>query len=100
MNRWDYNIELKEKYLPEILEYLKKLGKAEDVELELTGSGLAPYHLWKILEELGYTDNDIDDNGWEQDFWITLTKTNAPGVVIEACGMTQEVRLKPRYADE
>jgi hypothetical protein len=94
-NRWNYIPEIKEKYLPSILEFIEKLKINDETQpvLDLTRSGLAPYHLWKILEELGYENDDIDDNGWEQDFWVTMKKDNAPTIIIRGCGMTFEVSL-------
>lgn len=93
-NNWDYNEMLKEKYLPLINKFIAKLEMSdEDLELDFIGTGLAPYHLWKILEELGYKNIDLDSNGWEQDFWIKFTKKGYKTILITACGMTQEVKI-------
>lgn len=92
-NRWEYNQEIKEKYLPKILLFISNLEKDIYEDLDLTNSGLAPYHVWKILEELGYENTNMVENGWEQDFWIEMAKENVKTITIRCCGMTHEIEL-------
>lgn len=71
-------------------------SKAEAVpQLDLTDLHVAPYHVWSLFKnEFGYTDEDIDSNGWQQDFWIVLTQEDYPTVIVGATGMTHEVNLE------
>ena len=48
----------------------------EQWEVSYVGTGLNPCKIDDLLEELGYTRGDIDENGWEGEFWITYTKPN------------------------
>lgn len=94
---WILTDEIAEKYVPLINNFIKD----EDVEeIDLTGTDLSPYQLWKILEDkLGYKENDIDNNGWEQDFWIEFNKKENEyfNLVIDAQGMTFSLKLYKDY---
>lgn len=48
----------------------------EQWEISYVGTGLNPCKINSLLEELGYIREDIDENGWQGDFWITYTKEN------------------------
>lgn len=77
-----------------IIERIEGAGEDEPLfEKDLSGTGLNPYNLWKILEKLGYEKYDEDSNGWEIDFWIRMKKPGYKPLAIEACGMTFEMKL-------
>lgn len=94
---WNLTYEIVEKYTTLITNFIID----EDVEeIDLTGTNLSPYQLWKILEDkLGYEENDIDNNGWEQDFWIEFNKKENEyfNLVIDAQGMTFSLKLYKRF---
>ena len=84
MNRWQLTDEIKEKFVPILKEYLNKMEtmpeevfEEETYDLDLSDTGINPYQLWQLLEtEFGYEEIDIDENGWEQDFWIKMQRTD------------------------
>ena len=112
MNRWQLTDEIREKFVPILKEYLNKMDTIpeEDFEeqtydLDLSDTGINPYQLWQLLEkEFGYEEVDIDENGWEQDFWIRIKRTDgktfsngSEHLTINCCGMTFEVKLGVYY---
>lgn len=104
-NGWELTDEQKQKFIPIIKEYVDKLESTDldDTvdELELTFQGIGPYQLSKILEELGYEEDEdcpSDSNGWEMDFWLYYNhpgkKNYAERLVISGTGMTFELQLR------
>lgn len=109
MNRWTLTEEVKEKYKPIIQEFLNKMESltGEQIEsmdndefcLELSDTELRPYTLLELMKEFGYGDENFDDNGWELDFWIDITKSEgsypstSERLCIHGCGMTFELNL-------
>lgn len=70
----------------------------EDINLDFTRTEFAPYHIRDVLHDhFGYEDADdwLDENGWEQDFWIYFEGKKYHGYTpyISACGMTFECYL-------
>lgn len=95
MNRYELTEKVKEKFTPIVEEFIKKAEEKEfaDDLLELTGTELNPYTAWKLLEEFGYNKDDIDTNGWEMDFWITMKKDGFTDISIRGTGITFELNL-------
>lgn len=100
INRWQLKDDVKEKWTPVIQEHIKKIedhykngDNPYNCFLNLTGTELNPYTLWKILEELGYEREDQEDNGWELDFWIYFTKQDARTLLIRGTGILCEFFL-------
>lgn len=90
MNRWKLTDEVRLKYLPQIVEHIGKIEISEnpyDCELDLTGTELNPYTLWKLLEELEYKHEDTDTNGWEMDFWLTFNKKGCKPIQVRGTGI-------------
>lgn len=110
MDKWNLNDEVRAKFKPILTEYLHKVETvtAEEMEhmeneelgLELTDTGISPWQLKELLEELGYEARNSDDNGWELDFWIYMRRidgktfeSSCEELTIRGCGMTFELRL-------
>ena len=114
MNRWHLTDEIREKFIPILKEYLNRMETMTEEEfcslpeeeldlfdLNLSDMGINPYQLWQLLEEeFSYKKDSIDRNGWQQDFWIQMKRTDgkifATGcerLVISCCGMTFEITL-------
>jgi hypothetical protein len=108
MNRWELADEVKSKFKPIIQDFLNKMETltADEVEnmendkfsLKLSDTELRPYTLLELLREFGYGDEEFDDNGWELDFWITISKdgsypSTCEKLCIHGCGMTFELNL-------
>lgn len=113
MNRYKLTDEVRKKYLPIIKEHTEKIRNCNleemdryDVSLNLSDTGLNPYTLGKLLEELGYEKVDVDKNGWEMDFWITYEKSGCPPIQVRGTGITFELFLSGceeddyKYADD
>lgn len=106
MNRWELIKEVKEKYTPIIEEFLNKIENmsTEEIEnsenevftIEFSDTELRPYTLLKLMEEFGYKEIEFNNNGWELDFWIRMSKECnkiTDKICIEGCGMTFELKL-------
>lgn len=111
MNRWILTDEVKEKIKPLLKEYfnmvenitveqLENMDADDRFEFDLSDKGINPYQLEVLLEEFGYETDDRDDNGWERDFWIYMSRTDGKifdsgceNIVIMCCGMTFELKI-------
>lgn len=105
MNRWLLTKEIKEKIKPLLIEYFEKVenttNNTDDFRIDLSDKGINPYQLWQLLEEdFNYQNEDIDNNGWEQDFWIYMKRidgkhfiSGCENLVIRCCGMTFKLEL-------
>jgi hypothetical protein len=99
-NRYELTDEVKAEIKPQVEQFIKDL-EAVDVEnstdylvKDFSGTRINPYTLGKILEELGYENEDgIDTNGWQMDFWIRYTKNGFRTIQLSGCGITFEVKL-------
>ena len=80
-NRWVLDEETEAKIKAMIVAHIDKIAKYElktddndsrwDVSLDLSGiSGVGPYHVKHIIEDLGYKEDSFDDNGWQMDYWF------------------------------
>lgn len=115
-NRWNLSDELRKKYTPVIKKYLDMLNNltedkisqitVDDLEIQLSDTGLAPYTLMTLLiEEFGMKKISFDDNGWELDLWIDLYYPDAKNtfckkMTICGCGQTFELSLEPTEIDD
>lgn len=103
MDLWSLNDVVKTSIFPDVLSFLAHLDcmtddvfinvEPSEIELDLTGKPINPYQLGKLLEELGYRRENMDQNGWEMDFWIYYSHENKRPVVISGCGMTHKLVL-------
>lgn len=66
---------------------------------DLSVTSLVPYTLMQLVKELGYTNYELDENGWEQDFWMRFPQKDGDDfrLVIEAQGMTFSLSLIKEY---
>lgn len=117
MNRWLLTDEIREKIKPLLSEYFDKIENVTDEQMEkmeneelgidLSDKGINPYQLLQLLEEeFDYEKEDIDRNGWEQDFWIYMKRidgkyfvSGCENLVISGCGMTFELKIYIRDID-
>lgn len=92
VNRWHLTDEIRDKWKPIIQEWLKALENmteeevkdlaenstdaeiADKFKLELSDTELNPSRVSDLLKEIGYEDEETDDNGWQWDFWWTYRK--------------------------
>lgn len=91
--RWEPTQEQKNKFVPMIKEFMKKVEKNPDTKeyIDFYNQGISPYQLKAILEDdLGFIDTEFNMNGWEMDFWISMLK-NGREYVISGTGMTFEM---------
>lgn len=70
----------------------------EEFCLKLSDTELHPYTLLNLMKEFGYGDEEFDNNGWELDFWINISKggsypSTCENLCIHGCGMTFELNL-------
>lgn len=99
MNRWNLTEQERIKFMPIVKSFIEELenlnidGSADLLEKDLSDTELNPSKLQNLLEELGYEVEDRDDNGWQLDFCITMTKDNCKTIQIAGCGMTFELML-------
>lgn len=102
-NRYNLDEILKNEWMPKIAQHVGLLceeGKVDNGEtnpyliaLDLSDSGLNPYTIGEILEELGWEVQDRRDNGWQMDFWIIYEKDGCPDIQVRGTGITFEVFL-------
>lgn len=92
-DRWEPTKEQKEKFIPIINEFIKKVEENPDTKecIDFYNQGISPYQLKSILEDvLEFEDIGFDKNGWEMDFWITMSKDGID-YMIAGTGMTFEM---------
>lgn len=92
-NRWRPTQEQKNKFIPMIKEFMKKMKENPDATMavDFYNQGISPSQLQDILEnELGFEEIDFDRNGCQWDFWITMRKDGVD-YMIAGTGMTFEM---------
>lgn len=92
-NRWEATQEQREKFIPILQEFINKALKTPNTKecIDFYNQGVSPYQLKSILEDdLGFEDSGFDSNGWEFDFWITMSK-DGTNFMIAGTGMTFEM---------
>lgn len=88
-NRWDPTKEQREKFVPMIQDFMKRMEKNPDVNecIDFYNRGISPSQLKDILEnDLGFEEVDFNTNGYQWDFWITMRK-NGIDYMIAGSGM-------------
>jgi len=105
MNRWKLTEEVRNKYTPIVTKFIEELESIPETSTELlekdfSDTELNPSTLLELLEYLGYENQRQEDNGWELDFWIYVSKPNFKPICIQGCGMTFELRLSGAEEDE
>ena len=111
MNRWMLTDEIKNRIKPLLVEWfefvenlteeqLERVELSEPLEIDLSDKGINPYQLETLLKEFGYDTDDRDDNGWERDFWIFMSRkdgrhftSGCENIAIMCCGMTFELKV-------
>lgn len=100
MNRWKLTDEIKEDFMSLVKDHIVKIEGADlgevnlyDITLDLSGTEMNPSRLEDLLEILGYKKEDMDENGWQWDFWIKFTKKHCRNLVVRGCGYTFELKL-------
>lgn len=77
--------------------FKKKIAELEAgyiTKVDLTNEDLCPENVIDVLLAMGYQDDNVDTNGWEQDTWIYFfhEETNK-GLTLFYCGRTFEMNL-------
>lgn len=97
MGVWEVTESQRDVFLPELKEFIAKLDARENPEetisINLTDRGINPYQVWLLLEELGYDEEHLDDNGWERDFWIDFRKEGKEVIHMHCTGITFQLKL-------
>ena len=109
MNRYELKDEVKEKYKPIIQNFLNKMRNLTVDEIEnmdnkefsisLSDTELNPYTLLTLMEDFGYGNEEIEDNGWQMDFLITIDNydntydSTCEVMCIHGCGIIFELNL-------
>lgn len=112
MSGYSLDKEQKEEVMSIIKKFLIDSDKidCEDVELDIDKLfiGMSPAQLDNILESLGYTQDEFDDNGWDWSFWSYYsliredesTKGLPEKVAMTGCGWGGELQLRNSKFDE
>jgi len=96
---WKLSDDLINKFTPIFKDFIYKIENLpevvneEDLTLNLTGKGITPYQAWSLLEILGYEHTDMNQNGWELDFWLFFEKQGCRRITLRGTGMTFELFL-------
>lgn len=87
--------EQREKFLPELKKFINEVeaNPKEYKEIDFTEKGINPFQLWTLLNELGYEDEPLEDNGWQLDFWVHFVKDDCVELVLYGTGITFEVGI-------
>jgi len=100
MSGWALTDEVKERFTPIIQEFIDKIETMDYVDeesgLNLSDTELNGYTLWKLLEDLGYEQTELDHNGWQMDFWIRFEKEGFKTLSVDGTGITFELALNVR----
>lgn len=101
-NRWTLKDEVRDKYIPVVQEFISKLESInpedtkELLEINLSNTELNPFTLVKVLESVGYEQTNQDDNGWQMDFWITMSKSGFKPLYVKGTGIIFELKLSEK----
>lgn len=92
-NRWEVTQEQKNRFIPQIKEFMNKADKNPDTKdyIDFYNQGISPTQLRDILiDDLKFEEKYSEQNGWEMDFWIALSKDGID-YMIAGTGMTFEL---------
>lgn len=65
-----------EKWKQELSVVITRLSHDKQHVENLTNRELCPANVCKTLENLGWTQEDMDSNGWQHDTWYTFSNPN------------------------
>lgn len=83
-----------EKWKQELSAAITRLSYNQRHEEDLTNWDLCPANVCKSLENLGWTQEDMDDNGWQHDTWYHFSHPNYQfGLTFYYEGYTFEMKL-------
>lgn len=102
MNKYnlpDSMVEYYKKILEGFIAELKAAQAANETpeihSLDLREEGITPTQAINILEdEFGYEMTEMNTNGWQLDFWITMFHQDLPNILVAGTGMTFELELR------
>ncbi len=63
------------------------------VEINLTGQPVNPFQLGELLKEMGFEEEDRDENGWQLDCWLNYQRGDTK-LQISLTGITFEMRIR------
>ena len=93
--KWYLSKEELESWLPRVEADIKELLKAGDDAINYTETDLNPFQLGEIVTALGWEEDEVDRNGWEQDRWAYYWHPDHEDrICIFSCGMTFELNLR------
>jgi hypothetical protein len=93
-NRYTLTDEVKQKYTPIVEGFINTLQfMIPGHTIDLSDTALTPFTLVKILQNMGYEEEDQTSNGWQLDYWITLTKEDCKSLYIKGAAITFELIL-------
>lgn len=99
MNRWILTDEVRDKYKQSVQDFINDLEAVnvdeatEFLVKDFSDTELNPYTLQLLLETFGYEEDGREDNGWELDFWITMSKKGYRPISIQGRGILFELKL-------
>lgn len=67
-----------EKWKQELSAIITRLTYNPRHEEDLTNYDLCPANVCKTLENLGWEQDDMDDNGWQHDTWYRFSNPDYP----------------------
>lgn len=85
----------RDEYTPLLQEFIGKCDNSQEETLELSNTKLNPATTKQLLEELGFIESDdMETNGWQMDFWITMNHDEHRAICISGCGFTSKLLLR------
>lgn len=72
---------------------LKDLIAQPSVTISLVGANVSLSDCQDALEELGYEQENADNNGWEMDFWWTFEAVDLPAIIVGGCGYNGDLHV-------
>lgn len=109
-NRWKIYDTKKEMLTFIILRTIDKISKFEpseesdsryEIGTDLSSIGVGPYHVKKVLEELGYKEDSFSKNGWEMDYWFHFQHPDPkfPPLCLSGTAIIHEMYLRGEEED-
>ena len=108
MNRYTLTEEIRNEFLPIVESFVDKMDSLTEEEVEgmdneefvidFSDTKLNPYLLMQIMKELGYHEEEFNENGWQWDFSVEFTKdgsfpSTSERLQVLGCGITFELKL-------
>ena len=92
--KWYLSEEELKNWAPRVEADIKELLRTGDDDIDYTETDLNPFQLGEIVESLGWEENEVDRNGWEQDRWAYYSHPDYEDrICIFSCGMTFKLSL-------